>query len=46
MSAPLVVGIDGGGSKTLVALADPAGQVVRMVRGAGTNPMDNPRWWE
>lgn len=42
--AGLVLGIDGGGSKTLAALADAEGQVLRMVRGAGVNPVDNPRW--
>jgi len=39
-----ILGIDGGGSKTLVALADRSGEVLRMVRGKGVNPMDNPAW--
>jgi N-acetylglucosamine kinase-like BadF-type ATPase len=44
MSAKLLLGVDGGGSKTLVALADAAGNVVRTGSGAGVNPMDNPHW--
>ncbi|MBB6486319.1 N-acetylglucosamine kinase [Rhizobium lusitanum] len=44
MSADLILGIDGGGSKVLVALADRAGNVLSMVRSGGVNPMDNPNW--
>ncbi|WP_168879896.1 N-acetylglucosamine kinase [Rhizobium sp. P28RR-XV] len=44
MSDDLILGIDGGGSKVLVALADRAGNVLRMSRGSGVNPMDNPNW--
>ncbi len=44
MSADLILGIDGGGSKVLVALADRAGNVLRMARSGGVNPMDNPNW--
>ena len=40
----LVLGVDGGGSKTLVALADRSGRVVRTARSGGTNPLDNPAW--
>lgn len=44
MTDDLVLGIDGGGSKTLVALVDRTGRVVRSARAGGTNPLDNPRW--
>jgi len=44
MTGPLVLGLDGGGSKTLVALADADGEIVGAGRGAGINPMDNPDW--
>ena len=44
MSEDLVLGIDGGGSKTLVALVDRSGRVVRTARSGGTNPLDNPAW--
>jgi N-acetylglucosamine kinase-like BadF-type ATPase len=40
----LVLGLDGGGSKTLVALADADGEIVGAGCGAGINPMDNPDW--
>jgi N-acetylglucosamine kinase-like BadF-type ATPase len=39
-----VLGIDGGGSKTLVALADEAGHITRTARGEGTNPLDRRDW--
>jgi hypothetical protein len=44
MSEGLVLGIDGGGSKTLIALADRTGGIVRVGRGKGVNPMDNRMW--
>lgn len=44
MSDELILGIDGGGSKVLVALADKSGKIVRSSRGRGVNPMDNPDW--
>jgi N-acetylglucosamine kinase-like BadF-type ATPase len=44
MSAATILAIDGGGSKTLVALADASGDVTRLAAGAGSNPMDNPHW--
>lgn len=44
MSDDLILGIDGGGSKVLAALADRAGNVLRMSRSGGVNPMDNPNW--
>jgi len=40
----LILGIDGGGSKILVALADRSGRLLRLSRGGGVNPMDNPGW--
>ncbi|SHF57394.1 BadF-type ATPase [Kaistia soli DSM 19436] len=44
MSASLVLGIDGGGSKTLVAVGDREGEVVAFDAGPGINPMDKPGW--
>ena len=44
MSEELILGIDGGGSKVLVALADRSGRILRTSRGGGVNPMDNPNW--
>ena len=44
MAEPCVLGIDGGGSKTLLALATRDGTVVRCWSGAGTNPFDAPDW--
>lgn len=44
MSSELILGIDGGGSKALVAVADRAGQVVRVARGEGVNPINNRNW--
>lgn len=46
MSDDLILGIDGGGSKVLVALADRSGRILRTSRGGGVNPMDNKDWWE
>ncbi|MBP2449180.1 N-acetylglucosamine kinase [Rhizobium leguminosarum] len=46
MSDELILGIDGGGSKVLVALADRSGRILRSSRGLGVNPMDNPNWLE
>ena len=40
----LVLGIDGGGSKTVVMLVDRSGQVVQRARTGGINPLDNPSW--
>jgi glucosamine kinase len=39
-----ILGIDGGGSKTLVALAERAGHVTRIARGEGINPLDRRDW--
>jgi glucosamine kinase len=44
MSEDVVLGIDGGGSKTLVALVDRSGRVIRTARSGGSNPVDNPAW--
>ena len=44
MTDELILGIDGGGSKVLVALADRTGRILRSSRGGGVNPMDNPNW--
>ena len=46
MSRGLVLGLDGGGSKTLVALADRGGEVVALRRGPGLDPHGNARWRE
>lgn len=40
----LVLGIDGGGTKTLIALADRDGNVTHFSRGGGRSAFDNPRW--
>lgn len=40
----LVLGLDGGGTKTLLALADRCGNVVRLVRGRGLDPSSSPDW--
>ena len=44
--APLVLAVDGGGTKTELALADRDGRLVALARGAGTNLMDNDGWRE
>ncbi len=44
MSNELILGIDGGGSKVLVTLADKDGRILRTALGGGVNPMDNPDW--
>jgi glucosamine kinase len=44
MSGDVVLGIDGGGSKTLIAVADRAGRVIRTHRGRPSNPLDDPDW--
>lgn len=40
----VVLGVDGGGSKTLVAIADTSGRIVRLTRSQGVNPLDNKHW--
>jgi len=44
MSEGVLVGIDGGGSKTLVAVADSSGQVSAMMRGRATSPLESDSW--
>lgn len=44
MSGDAVLGVDGGGTKTLAALLDRSGRVLRTARAGGTNPIDNPKW--
>ena len=40
----MLVGIDGGGSKTLVAIADRTGQVTTLTRGKATSPLESATW--
>lgn len=42
----LVLGVDGGGTKTLAVVADRTGGVVALASGLDTNPLDQPRWRE
>lgn len=44
MSDDLILGIDGGGTKVMVALADHSGRILRSGLGGGVNAMDNPGW--
>src|ERR1700710_764411 len=44
MTPPVVLGIDGGGSKTLIAVADQSGTGLKMARGEGVNPLDSDDW--
>lgn len=44
MSRDLVLGLDGGGSKTVVALADREGAVPALARGPGLDPYGNSGW--
>jgi N-acetylglucosamine kinase-like BadF-type ATPase len=44
MSEGMLVGIDGGGSKTLVAMADLTGQVTTLTRGKATSPLESATW--
>ncbi len=41
-----VLGLDGGGSKTLLAIVDRAGTVVRLDRSTGLDPLTYPDWQE
>jgi N-acetylglucosamine kinase len=43
---PLVLGLDGGGSKTLLAVARPSGEARLLTRGGGINPLDDANWRE
>ncbi len=40
----LLLGIDGGGSKTKLCLVDRNGRVVHIAETGGSNPHDNPDW--
>ncbi|RWO70196.1 MAG: ATPase [Mesorhizobium sp.] len=40
----LVLGLDGGGTKTHLVVTRQDGRIVLGVAGAGVNPMDNPQW--
>ncbi len=44
MSRDLVLGLDGGGSKTVVAVADRDGAVRALHHGPGLDPLGNPQW--
>ena len=44
MAEATVVGIDGGGSKTLIAVADRDGEVRILVRGRATSPLETDGW--
>ena len=39
-----ILGLDGGGTKTVLAVANRAGTVRQVIAGAGINPFDNPGW--
>jgi glucosamine kinase len=39
-----ILGLDGGGTKTVLALANRAGEVRAVIAGAGINPFDQPAW--
>lgn len=42
----LVLGLDGGGTKTQLVVANPDGCIEFAAAGAGINPMDNSKWRE
>ncbi len=46
MSGDLILGIDGGGSKVQLMVADQQGRIVKAARGRGVNPVDNRKWRE
>ncbi len=39
-----ILGLDGGGTKTVLAVANRNGMVHQVIAGAGINPFDNPAW--
>jgi glucosamine kinase len=39
-----ILGLDGGGTKTLLAVANRSGEVLEVIAGAGINPFDQPTW--
>ena len=44
MNDTVVLGIDGGGSKTLIAVADRTGRVLHLARGRPASPLDDRAW--
>lgn len=40
----VLLAVDGGGTKTDVALIDHTGRILHRAQGAGCNPFDQPRW--
>ena len=44
MNDTVVLGMDGGGSKTLIAVADRAGRVLHLARGRPASPLDDRAW--
>lgn len=44
--SPLILGLDGGGTKTLLALARPDATLAGLWHTAGSNPVDQPAWRE
>jgi N-acetylglucosamine kinase-like BadF-type ATPase len=44
MSDGVLCGIDGGGSKTLVAVAGHDGEIVSLTRGEATSPLERAHW--
>jgi N-acetylglucosamine kinase-like BadF-type ATPase len=44
MSEAIIVGIDGGGSKTLIAAADRTGHVIELAKGRATSPLEIGTW--
>jgi N-acetylglucosamine kinase-like BadF-type ATPase len=42
----LILAVDGGGTKTVLAFANRDGELVFLDQGASSNPMDNERWRE
>ncbi len=39
-----ILGLDGGGTKTVLAVANQTGKVLEVIAGAGINPFDNTAW--
>ena len=39
-----ILAVDGGGTKTALAIVDERGQVLERVAGGGINPFDQPKW--
>ena len=45
-SAANILAVDGGGTKTALAVVSPRGDVLARAAGGGINPFDQPRWAE